>query len=608
MQRLSIEEIDVLESAVDSTFISGLNLREMSRNQGLWQIMTVLEDAVRLNLYSSFYSSVSGDVRAIMGDLILFLDKYKYTARFALSAIVGRTVDDGRPGFHDVPGADYTSMAEFAFKHASGYADAIRIFSSVRSGKEYLYRMPDSDNLHILKNNQFGGYNALELLPDNQSEDQDEGNVNGLSLLLGTFYRAALIEKHYGPAGAYESEVYELVQRVRLEQGKLRFKILAESGRAIKKNFIRQKVIFSKDWKFAWGVGGDVVEYFKALNALCFYHLVSVHFGALRFNLEGLGVDQICLCIKKNDLNTFISKIGGIGLDVTDRITQAFTYGVYMDFPDPALQPLISIGEDYLCVPCIMVLSSNWPRNVLALQARIDESRFSSQSKFFESTMIEQFSKVKRRDLILKFNRRVCGEEVDVIIIDVKAKAVLICEMKWMLAPGDVREVLNRKKEIQKKVFQVIRKFEAVKVDSRRFGVETGIEDKIDSKWSILPLLIIDGYAGCVSPKPNLAPVVPLKVFLKCLDQVECLDKLHAVLCSNLWLPRRGVDYLVEDEVVDLCGVGIHMRLMRNGTRSYMGESLNLYLEEAVQLDNSVLTGTDWEEAMKEDAAPLAGR
>jgi hypothetical protein len=123
------------------------------------------------------------------------------------------------------------------------------------------------------------------------------------------------------------------------------------------------------------------------LQAVSVYHLLSVHFASIR-RLKDWGADQICLNTEARRLNADLARISGLPIRTVEAVTDALTLGSGTTTPDPALQPLLPVGDGRLAVPGSVILSSNWSRNILSLHARVAEDSFNANSAAFEQTMI----------------------------------------------------------------------------------------------------------------------------------------------------------------------------------------------------------------------------
>jgi hypothetical protein len=144
-------------------------------------------------------------------------------------------------------------------------------------------------------------------------------------------------------------------------------------------------------------------------------------------------------------------------------------------------------------------------------------------------------------------------EEIDLVILSEREGRMIICELRWMLGPGDPREVQNRKKVCLEKVAQLRRKVEHVSKQPR--GVAAAIlgREAAVSDWVVDGIVVIEGFAGTRSPNPRY-PIIPARLFKLALNQAVSLSSL-AEWCEGLsWLPKEGHHFKVVEQEIALEG------------------------------------------------------
>ena len=185
------------------------------------------------------------------------------------------------------------------------------------------------------------------------------------------------------------------------------------------------------------------------------------------------------------------------------------------------------------------------------------------------------------------------SEEIDLLLIDQKEKFILVGELRWMLQPGDVREVVNRKKVAHEKVTQTLRKVSSAKnaIDK----ILNYLDLPKSNDWRISGIVIIDGFGGVSSNMPKEVPVVPKDIFVPALQLAPSLEHLHATFTSPIWLPKLGIDYELELSETTLCGVPFLRPGINVDKVSYMKETLPDYLSKAFHMTISELQAHSWE-------------
>jgi len=312
--------------------------------------------------------------------------------------------------------------------------------------------------------------------------------------------------------------------------------------------------------------------------------------------LLGVGVDQICLRAEKRKLIDDIVRIGDLSPKVVANFIDALVFGTGTTSPDPALQPFIPVASDDYAIPCTLILSSNWQRNLLSLLARISSRTFDAASSVFEKQMITKLIDQLPMSIYARANVMLSDEtqteEIDLVLVDLASRSILVCELRWMIQPGDAREVLNRMTACYEKVKQAERKLVFAK---SHISLLTSLLDLDPTQtWKLSAAVVNGGFGGIPFPCPNEIPIMPAEVFVRILRLIPDLDKAHAFACSTLWLPRLGLDFERPVEETDLWGVKFAIGRLTHGHRSYLQESLPQYAREAADLSSERLRSMPW--------------
>ena len=300
-------------------------------------------------------------------------------------------------------------------------------------------------------------------------------------------------------------------------------------------------------WKFRWGGRAEITLLLNALSLRCMYHVLAVHFGAHIRGLRGGGESNILLILSRDQLIADVELMSSLNQTLIGACIDDLTWGHGTNTPDPALQPLIPIGVGVLAIPCIHLLSSNQERNLLSLMARTQTAEFDAQSHLFEGEMISSLRSASRPDgveLRSNVHLRIDGneEEIDVLLIDARSRRLLICELRWMLGPGDPREVQNRKKECLKKVSQLHRKVEWISARANAaaaVALNCAQSSESADHWVTSGVVLIAGFGGMRSPDGRY-PIIPVRLFERAMAKASSLDALAAWCAGLSWLPREG--------------------------------------------------------------------
>ncbi len=587
IEKLTNSEVLQIEAQVDRHF-DRTSLPTSDLNTARWVVCAVNEDVNRLALLDAVKTWYREDARANRARFVGRLDRSKYALRHALDLCAKHLPLTNVCGLIHFNAENYTPACHL-LASAEEFAAATRVFSAYHAKALELSIDRETGLISALQEKWASHYGSLEYVLN-----ADKGEFSPVILLVNLFSGPSFEMPGVNSFGGWGPTIYEIVKRARLKKGRIHYQLIKRFARELFEEFNVTPSLLSKKWVFPWGTMPEAQSYFAALQAVSVYHLLSVHFGSIR-RLNGRGVDQICLNTEARRLNADLARVSGLPIRTVEAVTDALTLGSGTTTPDPALQPLVPIGDARLAVPGSVILSSKWSRNMLSLHARVAEDSFNANSAAFEQTMIS----VLESELPARFIHRTSiniptskgPEEIDLLLIDKNARSILLGELRWMLQPGDVREVLNRKKVIREKVKQAHRKLAGARAATDEVVQQLGLPP---GAWTINAVVIIDGFGGTVSDRPKDIPVVPRDVFIRVVDAALDLDHAHAVMTTPLWLPREGFDFERQWAPTTMCGISYNRPGIDFGHRSYIRESLQQYLAEAFKFSVPELRSMPW--------------
>lgn len=559
---LSSQEVHIVEAEID-TYLNKIQLPDVEQGMARRLTCLVYDDLNRQLVDRAADELKKQKFRLVMTDLMVRLDALKYAFREALRIVSKNGVVSAKDGELKNPeNTFFYSIVEIAMQ----YRRATSIFYGYHN-EDIRLEIDDRGIIYTTENEIDLRFQSLEALV----------HVGAPRENTFDFFVFCFLEDNSQLADGTTvswSEAYKsVVSRSRERKGKIKYNLITQLALPLFNTFRRGNALVIDDWICPWGSMKQTADFFAALATISLYHIISIHQRAEIAKMEGGGFDQICYLTKPNRLVEDVSRISGLVSTEVERLVEAFTYGHQTRTPDPVLQPLLGVDGGRLAIPGAMLLSSNWPRNVLSLHARVAPATFDAQSKVFEGKMVSGL----RDSLGLEFEiasnvfflTSEGKEEVDLVIMQKEKKVALLCELRWMLQPGDQSEVYNRIRAIRKKVSQIDRKYERIKRSSPF------------KEMTYLPIVIIDGYGGALSPIPTKIPIVNVHVFTKIAKLNNGLEFLHAFLCTPDWLPKAGRDFEVHREAEELCGKIFSQTGIRPIGDNYLNESLPKYLLEA---------------------------
>lgn len=522
MDKVLLEKVERL---VDEKYLS-LELPHLDWTLVVWYLLTSLED------HQIWMFRNAAKDESLNRNLENLTDRLKYSIKHALLRAKSEATTDSN---HDVPRKNIPMLCRRAseiIQEGVKYSTAIQIISSAYDKKVALAAHDNIIKLKVLDEVYHDiSYSVLEFIGHIEPE------TITYSLIFYSWLRSL---DDLPPVIGYIADTVSLKKRI------LRYDYNPILANQLALNLSQQPFLIPDDWKFEWGGRQETTLLLNALSIRCMYHIVAVEFGARKYKLKGGGEESLVLVLTREQLINDLIEMCSLENSIVGVFVDCLSFGSKVEVPDPALQPLIKLSNGRIALPCLHIITSHLERNLLALQARQNPKQFDSQSRLFEIKMTaEILSKIGRQWSANKANIHVTlagiTEELDLVLVDPESKSIFIGELRWMLPPGDPREVQNRKKVCNEKVNQLQRKYNWLKNNLRGF-LENVFAIQLESPWDIYGAVIIDGFGGARSTDHNL-PVLVKYIAELGLANSETIRQFGMWSTSLEWLPQEGVHY-----------------------------------------------------------------
>jgi hypothetical protein len=262
----------------------------------------------------------------------------------------------------------------------------------------------------------------------------------------------------------------------------------------------------------------------------------------------GLGLDDAVIVTPRDDLISRVTRYTGLSAQPVLAVLDDLTYGNrQQQNPDPALQPLIQLSKSDYAVSPFLFLHSSPERNLCALLNRIPEERaIYSRLKDEKEGLMQCLIKAAAEE---KGFRTVKGNipgredlgDIDLAIISDTEQACLLLELKWFIAPAEVREIIDRRKELQKGIAQV-----QARVTAIREGCPACRSLLEGAPSTILGVVVSKNWIGDSSIQKQSCPVISERHFLAKLNCIERLACIMDWLAGRRYLPVLGRHFSVE--------------------------------------------------------------
>jgi hypothetical protein len=299
-----------------------------------------------------------------------------------------------------------------------------------------------------------------------------------------------------------------------------------------------------------WNLGSYSIDEFrrmyKVILALSFIHLLARGLAA-ELGCAALGFYNGLIVISKTDLIRKISIFSSVKEKTACQFVEELTYGEQgIKNPDPALQPLFKIENDtYILMPSLL-LGSSAERNYIVLMNRIPEKR-QNYLKLVQEKEICLKGKIQS-EITLPSIHYYSGKpnwtnslpDIDLAIISDKDKTVTCLELKWFICPSEPREVIEKSKEIQKGISQLL------KLRDEFLYYPSYFQNlmKVDDSYEFFFILLSENNIGLGVFQDKRIPVLKVSHFIEQVNTLKDLREVSNWCIGHKYLPVQNQDFL----------------------------------------------------------------
>jgi len=259
--------------------------------------------------------------------------------------------------------------------------------------------------------------------------------------------------------------------------------------------------------------------------------------------VHALGFSDALWMPRIDELISRLNNYTKINKETIKYILEYLTFGrLDIRNPDIATQPLIDLENDHYALCSMVWLNTNCERNICVLLNQIKEEQkiYSKLVNDKEESLINEIKdKLKNKSLDFR-SGKLQDTDVDLAIIDHKNKVCICVELKWFIEPAEVREVIQRSKEIQKGITQV--KKISLAWENENIKLLSDILC-IDKTYKFLSIVAPVTSIGNAFSQDSSIPVVKLWHLIQEIDKCSNLFSVHSWLKSRSYLPQKDKDY-----------------------------------------------------------------
>lgn len=300
-------------------------------------------------------------------------------------------------------------------------------------------------------------------------------------------------------------------------------------------------------WQFSNYTMGDFRKLSLSLSAIALIHL-QARLLAANLGCKGLGYCNSIFVVEEDELLRRLTRYSGVSEDIISYLINDLTYGNREILkPDPAIQPLIKLNHFQYAIMPSLIISCSMERNFTILLNKLPSEKriYLNLVSEKENIMRESIKNEINIPNIRFFDGHIPGltqiPDIDLAIINDKEKVCIFTELKWLIAPAEVREVIEKSEEIQKGIDQLLRISEAITQDSTPFLSTLSI----DHDYRLYYLVVSDNTIGMGRIQHPQIPVIQKGHFIKKINMLGCLHRLIEWLSNRNYLPIEGKHYQV---------------------------------------------------------------
>jgi len=259
--------------------------------------------------------------------------------------------------------------------------------------------------------------------------------------------------------------------------------------------------------------------------------------------VPGIGYSSSVWVIKKSELENIISRAVKVEVITVRLVLGYLTFGACgIRNPDIAIQPIIDLeNEDYAISP-LLLMHTNAERNLCVLLNQIPSEK-RNYSSLVQEKETELYGRVVASLKGTQFeycSRKIDATDIDIAIIDRKAKICLCVELKWFIEPAETREVEERSEEIAKGIRQALKITELFQCrDKKLFSVL-----KIDESYDFQAIVGSENFIGRDYIQDENIPVLKVWHLISQLVDGD-LHRAVAWLRKREYLPKEDQDFEV---------------------------------------------------------------
>ena len=302
--------------------------------------------------------------------------------------------------------------------------------------------------------------------------------------------------------------------------------------------------LLPSEWEFSRYSLGDFRKAFEAICAIAHIHwtarCMAIHMGCSRMGCADSIYIPTC-----DELLRRVVRYSGVSDAKVQSIFDDLSYGNRgISRSELALQPLIKLNSDvYAIVPHLWMCSSA-ERNLTVLLNKLPSEKgiYAKLVDEKEDLMRGRFTTgLSDTDFRFIWGNVLGLPDVDLAIMRDSEKSCLLLELKWFIAPTVARERIEKSKEIEKGISQVLKLQQAFANNHKPLLEKL----QIDSSYRLGGVVVSENWIGYAAVQSPEIPVIRADHLIAKLKATENLESVMEWLKDRKYLPKDGEHFKV---------------------------------------------------------------
>ena len=324
---------------------------------------------------------------------------------------------------------------------------------------------------------------------------------------------------------------------------KLNPKMVSNTIRAMRPLF---DIMFSlpSEWQFSRYSLGDFRKVFEAICAIAHIHWIAREIAMIQ-GCNNRGYTDSIYVLAYGELLRRVARYSGVSEPEVRSIFDDLSYGNKgIAHPQPALQPLIKLNSEVYAIAPHLWICSSTERNFTALLNKLPSEKeiYAKLVNEKEALMRGRFTTgLSDKDFRLIWGKVSGLPDIDLVIIRDSEQTCLLLELKWFIAPAVARERIEKSKEIEKGISQVLQLKRAF-ANNHELLLE---KLQVDSSYRLDGIVVSDNWIGYANVQSPEIPVIRADHLIAKLKATESLESAMEWLKNRKYLPKEGDHFKV---------------------------------------------------------------